>query len=190
MQVWLDRDVSEVGCQPLRRFEVLATDMDLRGKDLRFLLKPVKDGLGRVSRLALGLPEDAALVVPSANDDAERCVLHAPEMGAARPLCAVTQGPDAAGASAGQHPLTIWTVPGQGLSEPRCRTLRTRAGWPLSSRGIPMADNPKSAPPETAEDDDIDRPRLTPQGRAADGAEDETDPRGGAKKGQGDKAEG
>ena len=38
----------------------------------------------------------------------------------------------------------------------------------------------------------IDAPRLTPQGRTGDDAdsEDETDPMGGAKTGQGDKAEG
>lgn len=53
-----------------------------------------------------------------------------------------------------------------------------------------MADKSNTAPPKTADDADIDRPRLTPQGRAADGAEDETDPQGGAKKGQGAKAEG
>jgi hypothetical protein len=38
----------------------------------------------------------------------------------------------------------------------------------------------------------IDRPRLTPQGRTSSDAsgEDATDPRGGVKQGQGDKAEG
>jgi hypothetical protein len=53
-----------------------------------------------------------------------------------------------------------------------------------------MADTPKTTPPETGEEAEIDRPRLTPQGRDADGAEDETDPQGGVKTGQGDKAEG
>jgi hypothetical protein len=53
-----------------------------------------------------------------------------------------------------------------------------------------MGDEPKTTPPKIGEDADIDRPRLTPQGRAADGGQDETDPQGGVKKGQGDKAEG
>lgn len=53
-----------------------------------------------------------------------------------------------------------------------------------------MADKPKTETPEAEDDAGIDRPRLTPQGRAADGSEDETDPNGGAKLGQGDKAEG
>ncbi len=53
-----------------------------------------------------------------------------------------------------------------------------------------MADKPKTAPPETPDEADIDGLRLTPQGRTAEGGEDETDPQGGAKKGQGDKAEG
>ncbi|WP_187273808.1 hypothetical protein [Methylobacterium sp. WL8] len=48
------------------------------------------------------------------------------------------------------------------------------------------------APASQATEDDIAAPRLTPQGRdASDGAgEDETDPNGGAKTGQSDKAEG
>ena len=54
----------------------------------------------------------------------------------------------------------------------------------------PETTPPETTPPETGEDAEIDRPRLTPQGRDADGAEDETDPQGGVKKGQGDKAEG
>ncbi|MGH1574144.1 hypothetical protein ACRAWG_30285 [Methylobacterium sp. P31] len=53
-----------------------------------------------------------------------------------------------------------------------------------------MDDEPKTAPAKIGEDADIDRPRLTPQGRTADGGQDETDPQGGVKKGQGDKAEG
>lgn len=54
-----------------------------------------------------------------------------------------------------------------------------------------MADEPGTGPPASPDDaDDIDRPRLTPQGRTADGGQDETDPRGDVKKGQGDKAEG
>lgn len=61
---------------------------------------------------------------------------------------------------------------------------------PLQLRGSSMTDKPKTTPPETGEDAGIDRPRLTPQGRAADGGQDETDPQGGVKKGQGDKAEG
>jgi hypothetical protein len=46
---------------------------------------------------------------------------------------------------------------------------------------------------KTATQEDINAPRLTPQGRTGDEAqgEDTTDPMGeGAKKGQGDKAEG
>lgn len=54
-----------------------------------------------------------------------------------------------------------------------------------------MAEKPNTSPPKTADEaGDIDRPRLTPQGRSADGGQDETDPQGGAKKGQGDKSEG
>ncbi len=54
-----------------------------------------------------------------------------------------------------------------------------------------MAEKPNTSPPKTADDaEGIDRPRLTPQGRAADGGQDETDPRGGTRQGQGDKAEG
>jgi hypothetical protein len=52
------------------------------------------------------------------------------------------------------------------------------------------ADKPNTSPPKPGEERGIDRPRLTPQGHAADGKEDETDPQGGAKEGQGDKAEG
>ncbi|MCJ2104739.1 hypothetical protein MKK70_04970 [Methylobacterium sp. E-041] len=48
------------------------------------------------------------------------------------------------------------------------------------------------APASQATEEDIAAPRLTPQGRdASDGeGEDETDPNGGAKTGQADKAEG
>lgn len=53
-----------------------------------------------------------------------------------------------------------------------------------------MPEKPKTAPPKPGEETDLDAPRLTPQGRATDGGEDETDPQGGAKKGQSDKAEG
>ncbi|ACA16303.1 hypothetical protein M446_1818 [Methylobacterium sp. 4-46] len=52
-----------------------------------------------------------------------------------------------------------------------------------------MADQP-DAPRERDDLPSIDGPRLTPQGRTAEGGEDATDPRGGAKQGQGDKAEG
>lgn len=55
-----------------------------------------------------------------------------------------------------------------------------------------MAD-PKTQPPGVDVDEDaISRPRLTPQGRDAPepGGEDATDPAGGAKQGQDDKAEG
>ena len=47
-------------------------------------------------------------------------------------------------------------------------------------------------PGEDLDDLSIDRPRLTPQGRTAPEAagEDHTDPDGGAKQGQPDKAEG
>ncbi|WP_157080763.1 hypothetical protein [Methylobacterium variabile] len=52
-------------------------------------------------------------------------------------------------------------------------------------------DRTRTQPPGVDEDE-ISRPRLTPQGRDAPepGGEDATDPAGGAKKGQGDKAEG
>lgn len=53
-----------------------------------------------------------------------------------------------------------------------------------------MTDRPKTERREGDEGAEIDRPRLTPQGRVADGGQDETDPRGGAKQGQRDKAEG
>jgi hypothetical protein len=52
------------------------------------------------------------------------------------------------------------------------------------------ADKPNTSPPKPGEETDLDRPRLTPQGRTADGKQDETDPNGGAKEGQSDKAEG
>ncbi len=47
-------------------------------------------------------------------------------------------------------------------------------------------------PGEGLDDLSIDRPRLTPQGRTAPepAGEDATDPKGGAKQGQTDKAEG
>jgi hypothetical protein len=49
-----------------------------------------------------------------------------------------------------------------------------------------------SKPPIDVNEDDIAAPRLTPQGRTDpdEAGEDETDPMGGAKKGQSDKAEG
>ncbi|MCJ2112931.1 hypothetical protein MKK64_17255 [Methylobacterium sp. E-025] len=57
-----------------------------------------------------------------------------------------------------------------------------------------MSENTKKpgAPASQATEDDIAAPRLTPQGRDAsdDAGEDETDPNGGAKTGQADKAEG
>ncbi|WP_171070248.1 hypothetical protein [Methylobacterium terricola] len=56
-----------------------------------------------------------------------------------------------------------------------------------------MADpNPTKTQPPGVDEDAISRPRLTPQGRDAPeaGGEDATDPAGGAKQGQGDKAEG
>jgi hypothetical protein len=59
-----------------------------------------------------------------------------------------------------------------------------------------MADGKKSGseerPDSKSEDLSIDRPRLTPQGRAdPEGGEDSTNPTGeGAKQGQPDKAEG
>ncbi|MDP4022324.1 hypothetical protein Q8W71_06795 [Methylobacterium sp. NEAU 140] len=57
-----------------------------------------------------------------------------------------------------------------------------------------MADDTERATSEreTPEDLTPDRPRLTPQGHASgtETGEDSTDPRGGAKQGQGDKAEG
>ena len=44
---------------------------------------------------------------------------------------------------------------------------------------------------QSLEDLSIDKPRLTPQGRAGESGEDSTNPMGeGAKQGQGDKAEG
>lgn len=45
---------------------------------------------------------------------------------------------------------------------------------------------------KTADVEAPDRPRLTPQGHSSgtSSGEDSTDPRGGAKEGQGDKAEG
>lgn len=50
---------------------------------------------------------------------------------------------------------------------------------------------PDTKPPKPGEEpDDLGKPRLTPQGRDAPEGEDETDPGGGAKTGQGDKAEG
>lgn len=54
-----------------------------------------------------------------------------------------------------------------------------------------MAQTPNTSPPKTLDDaEGIDRPRLTPQGRTADGGQDETGAQGGAEQGQGDKAEG
>ncbi|ACL56189.1 hypothetical protein [Methylobacterium nodulans] len=53
-----------------------------------------------------------------------------------------------------------------------------------------MAKTSTTTEKPAAEDLSIDRPRLTPQGRTAREGEDSTDPRGGAKQGQGDKAEG
>jgi hypothetical protein len=58
-----------------------------------------------------------------------------------------------------------------------------------------MANKPQGAteqPGSGPDDLSIDKPRLTPQGRASPEAsgEDSTDPKGGAKQGQGDKAEG
>ena len=57
-----------------------------------------------------------------------------------------------------------------------------------------MPDDTKKAerPSSHATEEDIAAPRLTPQGRNApdEGGEDETDPNGGAKTGQVDKAEG
>ena len=52
--------------------------------------------------------------------------------------------------------------------------------------------NASERPGEDLDDLSIDRPRLTPQGRTAPEAsgEDSTDPKGGAKQGQPDKAEG
>ncbi|WP_331302535.1 hypothetical protein [Methylobacterium oryzae] len=52
-----------------------------------------------------------------------------------------------------------------------------------------MSEEAKGAEPE---DLTPDRPRLTPQGLGSGsvGGEDSTDPNGGAKQGQGDKAEG
>ena len=51
-----------------------------------------------------------------------------------------------------------------------------------ASAEAPAGDGPAGVP--------IDRPRLTPQGRAAETGEDSTDPAGGARQGQGDPAEG
>lgn len=49
----------------------------------------------------------------------------------------------------------------------------------------------ETKPPKPGEEPaDLAAPRLTPQGREAEHGEDATDPGGGAKTGQGDKAEG
>lgn len=53
-----------------------------------------------------------------------------------------------------------------------------------------MTDKPKTTPPKPGEEVGLDAPQLTPQGRTVEGGEDETDPQGGAKKGQSGKAEG
>ncbi|MCI9882317.1 MULTISPECIES: hypothetical protein [Methylobacterium] len=64
----------------------------------------------------------------------------------------------------------------------------TVTGQVEDAPGEPM-DRPGT---EAAEDGAIDGPRLTPQGRTGDAAQDadETDPMGGVKTGQTDKAEG
>jgi hypothetical protein len=50
---------------------------------------------------------------------------------------------------------------------------------------------PETKPPKPGEEpDDLNAPRLTPQGRDAPEGEDSTDPMGGMKQGQSDPAEG
>ncbi|GJE44832.1 hypothetical protein [Methylobacterium soli] len=64
----------------------------------------------------------------------------------------------------------------------------SRAHLTMSADGKPKPDQPSSQ----ADESDIAAPRLTPQGRTDpdEAGEDSTDPDGGAKTGQPDKAEG
>ena len=120
---------------------------------------------------------------PSGGDRSDDCDDRRTEQGRTPGLSVDFAGP-AGGRGIGRPipVLAFATVVAAGANRLPSSTVR-----PLG--GVAISDDAKGTKPE---DLTPDRPRLTPQGHGSGSVsgEDSTDPNGGAKQGQGDKAEG